>query len=277
MFSDSRLSSSSSSSSGSSTLRGDLLQSTARGKAEHVLEAFVSILRNPSLYSKIADTLPMPRICLLELGTHPSSRTACQALAMLGLGLNAPLSSSRDFDLAGGWGILRNVLPRVWDRNVHDAALDLLPGRTGNRSGDDSGSPQMLSVFLFALYRGLSAVNNNAEQSEGTPSVYCAYIPSHLRAAPSKDAIIWILDDMAKLHESSSSFRHIFRSHSTSQLLIDSLNIFPPTREAAGALVLHAKISTKLTHFVSLVAMGNHISASQKQQVFSYFVVFQHL
>ena len=87
-----------------------------------------------------------------------------------------------------------------------------------------------------------------------------------LRTAPSKDAIIWILDDLSKLHESSSSFRHAFRSNSTAQLLVDSLNIFPP--QPAGALTLDAKISDKLTHFGSLVAMSKHISASQKQQVF---------
>jgi hypothetical protein len=89
-----------------------------------------------------------------------------------------------------------------------------------------------------------------------------------LRTAPSKDAIIWILDDLSKLHESSSSFRHVFRSNSTAQLLVDSLNIFPP--QPAGALTLDAKISDKLMHFGSLVAMSKHTPASQKQQVFSY-------
>lgn len=150
-----------------STSRADSLRSTDRDNAEQVLEALVSVLRNPSLFSKLADTLPMPRICLLVLGTHPSSRIACQALAMLGLSLNASLSSSRNFELAGGWGILKNVLPRVWDRSVHDAALDLLPGRSGSGSSDDSGSPKMLSVFLFALYQGLSAGNNHPEPGEG--------------------------------------------------------------------------------------------------------------
>ena len=150
-----------------STSRADSLRSTGRDNAEQVLEALVSVLRNPSLFSKLADTLPMPRICLLVLGAQPSSRIACQALAMLGLSLNASLSSSRNFELAGGWEILKNVLPRIWDRSVHDAALDLLPGRFGNGSSDDSGSPKMLSVFLFALYQGLSTGNNNAEPGEG--------------------------------------------------------------------------------------------------------------
>lgn len=107
----------------------------------------------------------------------------------------------------------------------------------------------MLSVFLFALYQGLSIGNNNAEPDE----------------APSKDAIIWILDDLTKLHESSSSFRRVFRSQSTAQLLLDSLNIFSPMRQPPG--VLDAKISVKLTHFGLLVAMGKHISTSQKQQI----------
>ncbi|KAG0693638.1 pre-mRNA processing splicing factor 8 [Suillus ampliporus] len=79
----------------------------------------------------------------------------------------------------------------VWDRSVHDAALDLLPGCPGSRSDNDSGFPQMLSMFLFALYQGLLARNDSTEPGE----------------ALSKDAIIWILNDLAKLHESSSSFQ----------------------------------------------------------------------
>lgn len=92
-----------------------------------------------------------------------------------------------------------------------------------------------------------------------------------LRAAPSKDAIIWILDDLTTLHESSSSFRRVFRSQSTAQLLVDGLNIFSPVRQPPR--VLDAKISVKLTHFGLLVAMGKHISTSQKQQVFHPFVI----
>lgn len=241
--------SSSSSSPRSTASRGGLLRSNTRDKAEQVLEALVSMMRIPSLHSKLAGTLPMPRICLLLLGSHPSTRTACQVLGMLGLSLKASLSSGKDFELANGWGLLKTVLPGVWDRSVHDAALDILPGRPGDRSSDDSGSPQMLSVFLFALYQGLSIGDNITELDE----------------APSKDAIIWILDDLTKLHESSSSFRRVFRSQSTAQLLLDGLNIISPIRQHTG--VLDAKISAKLTHFGLLVAMGKHISSSQKQQI----------
>ncbi|KAG2033253.1 hypothetical protein BDR03DRAFT_935719 [Suillus americanus] len=209
--------SSSSSSPRSTTSRGDLLRSSTRYKAEQIFEALVSMMRIPSLHSKLAGTLPMPRICLLLLGSHPSPHTACQVLGMLGITLKTSLSSGKNFESAGGWGILKTVLPRVWDRSVHDAALDVLPGRPGDRS------------------------------------------------TPSKDAIIWILDDLTKLHESSSSFRRVFRSQSTAQLLLDSLNIFSPMRQPPG--VLDAKISVKLTHFGLLVAMGKHISTSQKQQI----------
>ncbi|KAG1745693.1 hypothetical protein EDB19DRAFT_1927133 [Suillus lakei] len=242
--------SSSSSSPRSSTSHRDLLRSSTKDKAEQVLEALVSMMRIPSLHSKLAGTLPMPRICLLLLGSHPSTHTACQVLSMLGLNLHASLSSGKNFESASGWGILKTVLPRIWDRSVHDAALDILPGRPGDGSSNASGSPQMLSVFLFALYQGLSAGNNNAEPGE----------------APSKDAIIWILDDLTKLHESSSSFRRVFRSQSTAQLLLDSLNVFSSMTEPPGTL--DAKISAKLTHFGSLVAMDKHISTSQKQQIF---------
>jgi hypothetical protein len=241
--------SSSSSSPRSTTSRGDLLRYSTRDQAEQVLEALVSMMRIPSLHSKLAGTLPMPRICLLLLGGHPSAHTACQVLGMLGLSLKASLTSGKNFESASGWGILKTVLPRVWDRSVHDAALDILPGRPEDRSSDDSGSPQMLAVFLFALYQGLSTGNNNTEPDE----------------APSKDAIIWILDDLTKLHESSSSFRRAFRSQSTAQLLLDGLNVFSPMRQPPS--VLDAKIAVKLTHFGLLVAMGKHVSTSQKQQI----------
>ncbi|KAG2357108.1 hypothetical protein BDR07DRAFT_1421270 [Suillus spraguei] len=239
----------SSSSPRSTTSRGNLLRSSTKDKAEQVLEALVSMMRIPSLHSKLGSALPMPRICLLLLGSHPSSHTACQVLAMLGLNLKASLLSGKNFELASGWSILKTVLPRVWDRSVHDAALDILPGRPGDRSNDDSGSPQMLSVFLFALYQGLSIRNDSAEPDE----------------APSKDAVIWILDDLTKLHESSLSFRRVFRSQSTAQLLLDGLNMFCPVRQLPGTL--DAKISVKLTHFGLLVAMGKYISTSQKQQI----------
>jgi hypothetical protein len=171
--------SSSSSSPRSTTSRGDLLRYSTRDQAEQVLEALVSMMRIPSLHSKLAGTLPMPRICLLLLGGHPSAHTACQVLGMLGLSLKASLTSGKNFESASGWGILKTVLPRVWDRSVHDAALDILPGRPEDRSSDDSGSPQMLAVFLFALYQGLSTGNNNTEPDEGGPPVHCFDIPFH--------------------------------------------------------------------------------------------------
>ncbi|KAG1855169.1 hypothetical protein DFJ58DRAFT_716258 [Suillus subalutaceus] len=226
-------------------------------EAEQVLEALVSMMRIPSLHSKLAGTLPMPRICLLLLGSQPSAHTACQVLGMLGLSLKASLSSGKNFDSAGGWGILKTVLPRVWDRSVHDAALDILPGRPGDRSSDDSGSPQMLSDFQS----GTTMLNPMKVGYLSTALIFRLIF----RAAPSKDAIIWILDDLTKLHESSSPFRRVFRSQSTAQLLLDGLNIFSTMRQPAG--VLDAKISVKLTHFGLLVAMGKHISTSQKQQI----------
>ncbi|KAG1898251.1 uncharacterized protein F5891DRAFT_1238965 [Suillus fuscotomentosus] len=225
--------SSSSSSPRSTTSRRDLLQSSTRDKAEQVLEGLVSMMRIPSLYSKLAGTLPMPRICLL---------------------LKASVSSGKNFELASGWGVLKTVLPPVWDRSVHDAALDILPGRSGDRFSDDSGSPQMDCRLRTIMLNPMKV---------GHP--FNALIFNFtLRAAPSKDAIIWILDDLTKLHESSSSFRRVFRSQSTAQLLVDGLNIFSPVRQPPR--VLDAKISAKLTHFGLLVAMGKHISTSQKQQ-----------
>jgi hypothetical protein len=71
------------------------------------------MMRIPSLHSKLVGTLPMPRICLLLLGSHPSTHTACQVLGMLGLSLKASLSSGKDFELANGWGLLKTVLPGV--------------------------------------------------------------------------------------------------------------------------------------------------------------------
>jgi len=69
-----------------------------------------------------------------------------------------------------------------------------------------------------------------------------------------------IVADMIELHNTNSSFCQLFKSQSTTEVLIECLSNLPPGHE-------NAKICTQVTHFGLLVANGNHVSHHQKQQV----------
>lgn len=69
-----------------------------------------------------------------------------------------------------------------------------------------------------------------------------------------------IVADMIELHNTNPSFCQLFKSQSTTEVLIECLSNLPPGHE-------NAKICTQVTHFGLLVANGNHVSHHQKQQV----------
>lgn len=78
-------------------------------------------------------------------------------------------------------------------------------------------------------------------------------------SGPSKLVVERILGDLIDLHSSHSSFRQLFRSQSSTGILIECLSPSPGHDDP--------KVSTQLIHLGSLVAMGNHVSPAQKQQV----------
>lgn len=118
------------------------------------------------MYMKFAEVLPVARIALLWLGTEPSPALACQILAILGISFSTSSSFGRKFELAGGWLVLRKVLPPVWNVAIHEAALELLlqPAQDGKMPSKAVKCPQMLSVVLFALRRGLLVYSDTRAQ-----------------------------------------------------------------------------------------------------------------
>ena len=68
-----------------------------------------------------------------------------------------------------------------------------------------------------------------------------------------------MLDDLIDLYNAHSSFRQLFKSQSSTEILIECLSPFSGKDDS--------KASTQLTHLGSLVATSSHISPAQKQQV----------
>ncbi|KAH0828735.1 hypothetical protein J3R83DRAFT_3154 [Lanmaoa asiatica] len=212
-------------------------------KARLVLDAVVSLLRIPTTYMKFAETLPVARITLLWLGSEPSPALVCQVLAIINISFSTSTSFGRKFELASGWLTLRKVLPPIWNDAIHEAALDLLlqGTRNGGAVSNPVKCPQMLAVVLLALRQGLLVYSGNQVQGLSRPVVER------------------IIDNLTDLHSSHSSFRQLFKSQSSTEILIECLSSSPGNDDP--------KVSTQLTHLGLLVAMGNHVSSAQKQQI----------
>lgn len=131
-------------------------------KAELILERFKRILHNDTNLAKFNATLPSPRVLLLLLGASPSSITASHILDLVGLHLVAFSNFARKLELAQFWSVLKVVLPKTWDRNVHVAAFNLLLGRSFpyDLAPEDPPSavvkfPSILPVIIACLEYGL--------------------------------------------------------------------------------------------------------------------------
>jgi hypothetical protein len=148
-----------------------------REKAEQVLEALVSVLSTPTCFARFTAALPLSRICILLLGDRPTPVTANQVLLLIGIGLNTSTSFSRKFELVSGWSILKMVVPLAWDPSVHEAAFDILLGRTGphKKSVGSANNTvvcmQIVPAILCALQRGLSLVASHSQLTDDARSI----------------------------------------------------------------------------------------------------------
>ncbi|KAI6121096.1 hypothetical protein F5141DRAFT_1210770 [Pisolithus sp. B1] len=138
-------------------------------------------------------------------------------------------------------------LPPVWNEELHRAAVELLlrPAASASPSKDTPQSircPQILPVILVALRHGL---------------LVCC--DKHNRG-PSRRVTELILDDLIDLYKTEPSFSQLFKSQSTTEVLIDCLSVLPAGSE-------NAKISAQLTQLALLVTSGNRVSHNQKQQI----------
>ncbi|KAI6157101.1 hypothetical protein BKA82DRAFT_965252 [Pisolithus tinctorius] len=216
-------------------------------RAKQLLEAVVSLLRIPSAYARVSESVPLARIVLLWVNEVPSPSVACQVLSVIGISLMFSSSFGKKLELLSGWNLLRKRLPPVWNEDLHRAAVDLLlrPAADAISSkGTPQGirCPQILSVILVALRCSL---------------LVCC---DKLNQGPSRHVTELILDDLNDLHKTNPSFSQLFKSQSTTEVLIECLSILPAGCE-------NVKISTQLTQFALLVAYGNRVSHHQKQQI----------
>ena len=136
-----------------------------RDKAHEVLTVFVSILGTGSNLAKLSAALPLPRICLLLLGDHPTSIIATQILTIISLAQKSSTSFSRKFELVSGWTVLKVALPSAWNTEVQAVAFDILLGRTAGqeRTPNTQRNPiiacsQIAPAIFAALDYGLAAV-----------------------------------------------------------------------------------------------------------------------
>lgn len=130
----------------------------AREKAEQLLEVFVSIIsESADCYTRFSIALPVTRIYLLLLGDRSSSFVAKQVLDLITISLNRSKSFSRKFELVSGWTILKTVLPRVWDVDIHSAVFGILLDQAKDQ-GPVVACSHILPAILSSLTRMLVAV-----------------------------------------------------------------------------------------------------------------------
>lgn len=145
-------------------------KSHTREKAEGVLEAFVSILSNPSHLSRFSAALPLTRVLLLLLGETPNATVAVQILTLIGLAIKASASFARKFELVSGWTALRLTLPPTWNREVQETSFAVLFGCIGQKAFKGQNltvtCPHVLPAVLTALDHSLNETNLNEGSSE---------------------------------------------------------------------------------------------------------------
>lgn len=233
----------------------------------------VSILHAPAAFSRFISALPFSRICLLLLGDHPTPVVAEQVLRMLQLGLKSSTSFSRKFELVSGWATLRTVLPYGWSHNVQHAAFDILMGPAG--SDQDSQRvvtcPHIMPVILASLQIQLDIVaGGSTDNYHFSGMVHCIIVGMSLQFgfADAVDLVERLLESLIGLHGSSATFRQVFKSHSTTQYLIDAHKSFVAAlshfQEIPASVV---RILEKLAHLSLSVALDTSVAGDQKQEV----------
>jgi hypothetical protein len=108
-------------------------------------------------YTRFSVALPVTRIYLLLLGDRPSPFVSKQVLDLITVSLKRSKTFSRKFELVSGWAVLKTVLPRAWDANVHSAAFGILLDQTQDQ-GPVVTCSHILPTILSTLTRMLVAV-----------------------------------------------------------------------------------------------------------------------
>ncbi|KAI5118373.1 hypothetical protein M0805_008701 [Coniferiporia weirii] len=233
-------------------------------KAEQVLGSLVTILSAGNNLAKFSAALPLPRVCLLLLGEHPSSFTAACVLTIIRLALKSSTSFTRKFELVSGWTVLKMTLPTAWSTDVQKIAFDILFGRTGE-SGESRQIQRTPTVscsliapaIIAALDLGLTTItqDNCAEEALTTE----AFVEP-------------LLEELMEWQSSSPTFRQIFKSQQTTSLLVNAYSTFV----AFGRSVRinrhnYVRVLEKMNHLILALTLDNAVSSSQKREMLDIF------
>ncbi|KAL0958994.1 hypothetical protein HGRIS_014308 [Hohenbuehelia grisea] len=237
-----------------------------REKAEQVLDALTTLLGNEAFFAKFSSSLPFARIVLLLLGDRPSPFIASQVLLIVAMGIHASSSFIRKLELVNGWNILKTVLPRAWDPSVHEVAFDILLGRysvdKNSRVGNPNvvSCPQIVPAIFSALKEGLLATANISLLTSEEASMHSA--------SAMESTMEVLIEELIDLQSSSSTFRQIFKSQSTTQLYIDAYRSYV-TKVTTKPIINPKTIRMleKLNHFGLALALDNDVAGEQKRLI----------
>ena len=77
-----------------------------------------------------------------------------------------------------------------------------------------------------------------------------------------------LIEELLTLHATSSTFRHIFESHQTTQLFIDTYKAMVAKLSSSSSINgWNIRILEKLTHFGLALALDNTVGGGQKREV----------
>ncbi|KAF7969330.1 hypothetical protein HWV62_27717 [Athelia sp. TMB] len=240
-----------------------------REKAEQVLECLLSILSIPACYSKFTSTLPLTRICVLLLGDNPAPVVATQVLSLIAMSLRISSSFSRKLELVDGWSILRIVVPSAWDPSVHQTVFDILLGRTSDQvkahtTGTTVVCPNIVPTIFAALSHGLDTIAKYSPRE--TLSVDDVSIDSTATAAQS--AMEALIEEIISLYASSPTFRQVFRSQQTTQILVDAYKAFVMAINATANIHPRTlRILEKVSHCLLTISLESEITGPQKREI----------
>jgi hypothetical protein len=215
-------------------------------------------------------------VILLLLGEQPSPIVASQSLILLGLILNASPSFNRKFELVNGWTALKVVVPSAWDPSVHVAAFDLLlgkvfvPGKMQTIGPPKILCPYILPTILTSLSLGLERVVTGGLMPPTTPTngvTSHGMVYSH-ESYSVISAMEVLVEELIDLHSSTSTFRQLFRSKQTTDILLRACQTFiSKIFEFSQLRGKTDRLFEKVTTLVALLASDNHMDVEQVKQV----------
>ncbi|VDB88447.1 unnamed protein product [Peniophora sp. CBMAI 1063] len=231
-------------------------------KAERLLEMLVRMLcSSREQHRTFAAALPLTRICLLLLGSHPSPVVAEQILELIAASIDFNSTFIRKYELVGGWTVLRTVLPSAWSLGVQSATLRILLGRFWD-ARDSSPHPQVICSNIFPTV--LASLDKQLPLAVMQSSVTGLIGNSD---ADHETLCSTLMESMIHLQAASQSFRDLFRSQSVTQAFVTAFKSYYVALKSAELRPGLLSILDKLKHFGLTLALDNAVSGTHKREI----------